>query len=162
MNGQELRALIREVADTIADPDPAAVADKVLGQLSASDARDVLAVCLPGYVTAIVRQDARTARRQTGGDAIESDGARYASPRVAAINRLQSAFFTGSDWKRFGDCTADDLLVAADDRQQRAAALTVEAVRWRSLAVFMRTGGFLTVADVPDAQLDRFLTASAA
>ena len=31
MNGQQLRALIREVADTIADPDPAAVADKVLG-----------------------------------------------------------------------------------------------------------------------------------
>ena len=34
---EELRALIREIADACPDPDPAAVTDKVLGQLSAAE-----------------------------------------------------------------------------------------------------------------------------
>lgn len=167
MNGiqsvEDLRALIRDIADGAPEPEPSVVTDKVLGQLSAVERRVALAACLPGYVSDLLRRDAALARHRPPVT-VEQGGQRFASRRVAAVRAdvLRTRFYTGVAWKWLGECTADDLDGAAGQRDEAAAALRAEADRWRALAAFMRGQRLATVAAVPSVDLERFLDGAAA
>lgn len=160
-NGDDLRARIREIALT--EPDPARITERILRSLTAPEFRVVATVALHDFVRRAIQNGvcaatpARTYETPTGG--------RTPSPKVAALRdwlerqllRPLCVDEAARSWKHLGDCTADDLLVAAAIRRRKAAETLDEAERYEDVAKAVEHAGVATVRELPRDVLEGLL-----
>lgn len=157
-DGDEFRALAREIIDASGDPDPSVVAEKLLGQLSAADCKIALCVTLTDWLRTFRAQHDRAVMARgvvTGSRSVGPSKVRHVRDWVAAV--LAQSKFTGDEWKRLGECDESDLRGMATVRRDQAARNAAEADRWESLADAMAEHRWATVAKVPPAELERLL-----
>lgn len=145
-----LRDLVRSIVDaTEPIEQPAAIAARVLDAIPGAHLRDALAATLPGYVAAVVGDMRRHPLRQPTPQ--------NQSPRVVRAiqsnwDRIRASIIHVGEnaYKRFGECTFDDLMYAAAERREQAAQHEAWAERWTSYAHLLRASGADTVDALPD------------
>lgn len=140
----DLRHEVREELNGSAVADPRVVAEHVLKRIPRSDLREALAQALPTFVTNVATSSRRASIYQPKGTA--STSARW---DTAASTVLSERLLVGKDWKFVGDCTRDEVLEAAAQRDAVAATNMAAADRWRRVAAAMDAHNAVTVADLP-------------
>ncbi|RZT87557.1 hypothetical protein EV383_4482 [Pseudonocardia sediminis] len=158
-----LRALIREVAESSTTPDPVQLADEVARRIGPKQRAEALAQALPIVVRNVVSltRSPITPDGHTRSERHDRPAARGSS-KVAGIRdtwrrMLRDRIAVGpdqSDWKFLGECTVSDLEYAATIREEHARQNAARAVQFRELAERMQRNGVGTVADLPAHDLD--------
>lgn len=158
MSEFNLRALVREVADASGDADPGLLAEAVYKRIAAKERPAALREALRHYVRLTVAME-RTASPSTqeqpegtgkpGTRSWKRDGIRAGWRRY-----LRTRLHTEGGWKFLGDCGFDDLMFAATERREIAAATLSAADRYEALAKLCADHGVSRVADLPDSVLD--------
>lgn len=160
-----IRQTIREHLDASEDPNPHAVVDAVVASIPDADLRPVLTECVHAIVAAVagtMRRDpaAPPTDSSSKGGAIRQADPSGAPPRPsmksAYIRLLATRLAVGAGWKRLADCTKDDLLQAAAEREAQAAGNLAWASRYRRLAQSMSTSD--TVSALPSGLVTDLLT----
>lgn len=161
--GYNLRAAVDQIIDDSGLTDPREIARKVAENVPARSRIDVLAETLIDYVR--IRQNGRRRLNPVIGPA----SAR--SAKVAAYREY------GERWRRhlrdvvhvgnavhvsLGQCTYDDLMYAARERQGLAAANAAAAARYEALAALLKQHDAKHVADLPASVLRGLFTERAA
>lgn len=169
-DGFNLRALIRDVADSSTIADPATLADEVARRIGPKQRADALAQALPTVVQHVVSRDRAqvTPGGQRLADAHRGPSARGSS-KVAGIREtwrrmLRDRIAVGparDDWKFLADCTATDLQFAAEIREEHARRNAARADQLRELADRLARAGVATVGQLPDSDLGAALGAAA-
>lgn len=151
----DLRERVRQISLDTGETDPAAVAEKLIGELTtAEDLRAALAETLPDYVRRVLGHSwpalppagapPRPAAGQHPGRAV----------RAAYYAELQRVWFTKGGQKRFGDCGFDDVVFLAADRRRQAAYLERAAEEFDRAAEMLLKHKKAKVAALPRAALD--------
>lgn len=151
----DLRQLIRDVAESIEDPSPHAVAAATLDKVADEDLRDALAETLGDYCRAVL---GRTTLRRLY-DESPMDAGPVSSRKSAAAawlrsldkhlrDRVNVGTVTAPEWKFLGQCTRDDLLYAAGIRRRLADENTAAAGWYERLAEEMARAKAPRVADL--------------
>lgn len=128
--------------------DPSVVAADLANEIDSRKLRDALRQTLPAYVTSIATR-ARTAnisRKPEDDDTPTNDSPRWNVVRSIFNDRV----FTPDGWKMLRDCTRDDLLAAATDRQERAAALMAWGDKFARLADLLAEENAAKVGDLSE------------
>jgi hypothetical protein len=160
----DLRALIREVCETCAAPDPVGVAKEVGARIEAGDQRDALDQALPTVVQHVISRSRGPLTCPGGQNSVDAHGGGAAgaptSRKVAAIRnidwrkQLEARVSVGpNDWKFFGDFTAADLDAGArlrEDHARRNTAAALNLRRWVELLARHRVD---TIRRLPEAVL---------
>lgn len=169
-----LRALIREVADTSTIADPDTLAKEVASRIGRNHVRAALEQALPSLVQAMLS-------RQRGSFVVPGDQMRVGpqgldvagaptpnrSRKVQGIRsmwaaQLRERICVGpKTYKFFGDCTFEDLTTAAATREEHARQNAQSAFRLHSLADLVRRHGVKTVRELPDSILSDALSDAA-
>ncbi len=143
-----LRSVVVGVLADSPDPDPHSVAQDVLGRLGEDDLRPALGEMLPAYVRELIRVERNGAGRPA------SPGRSWkveALQEYGRILRLRVHVGDGPlDWKFLGDCEADDLRAAAEERREIAARTVAMAERYERLLKAVEHHGVQTVRDLPE------------
>lgn len=148
-----LRALVREAAVSSDSPDPAVVAEVVLGRLTVKQYKAALGVCLGDWVRLHMKGYSSAALNAPRlGGLTKADRCRswYES-------RLSTPEFVGKEWKFLRDCTADDLHAVAAVRYKMAVEIHAVGDTFTKVALFMEEHGRATVADVREAELKQLM-----
>lgn len=169
MSEFNLHALIREVCDSSTIADPATLAKEVGQRIGRNQQRAALEQALPTLVQHAVSR----ARNSSPGGQKDRDGhiagaAGGRSRKVASIREHWQKMLrervavgmSGGDWKFLADCTAADLGVAAQIRDDHASRNAARATQFRNLAELLDTHGVDTVGDLPDTALADTLDAA--
>ena len=157
----EFRALARSIIESSASPEPSVVADKLLGELSATECRIALAVTLTDWVRVYSATLAR-AHRSIDPDRTEPaerdplTGKPVGHARMRRIRAtdwhaaaLSERLLSPSGWKFLRDCTWQDLTEVAEARRVAAAKCEATAEKWQALADLMKRKKYATAAEVP-------------
>lgn len=163
-----LRALVREVAAASKAADPGDLAEEVFPKIPRKEMASAVREMLRTYVRIVLgesRSVGHLAQEGVGspGDDVSRTAGR--SLKVAAIReawraRLTDRIHTGpasTAWKLLGDCTADDLLFAADERRHVAERTLSRAVFYERLAEVVKDHGVTSVKELPDDALSSHL-----
>lgn len=163
MNNFDLRALIREVADTSAATDPATLAKEVGWRIGRNYQGEALEQALPTVVQHVISRS-RGNLSVPGGHVIadthvmRAAGAPNRSRKVAGIREAWRRMLRyrvnigpdASDWKFLADCTAVDLDYAARLREDHARRNAERAAQLRHLAELLAEHGVATVGELPE------------
>lgn len=154
--GNEVRAMIRQIVQASSDPDPARVAEEVLAAMPESLRADALRVALP----VLVRQMVSSARSMSHRQWFEY---KKRPNREAAWRRqvLRTRLALSTDerhWKFLGECSRDDVLAASAIRRDQAASNIAKAERLERLAEKMRVHRSKVVEDLDALLLAECLT----
>lgn len=145
-----LRSVVAAVLAESPDPDPHTVAEAVLARLAETDLRGALAEMLPAYVRELIRVERNTV---TCGSSSPAPGRSWkveALQEYGRILRLRVHVGAGPlDWKFLGDCEADDLRAAAEERREIAARTAAMAERYERLLKAVEHYGAQTVRELP-------------
>jgi hypothetical protein len=159
MDRQTLDVRIRQL--TALEPDPNVVAEKLLGEASAAEKREISALLLPGYVRQIMteghrhlsRPADRPRRGRTPGVFTAQDGRKFASARqrdLADWETITGASLAGPDGRKFfGEFTTQEVRWLTKRRQDQAQALLDQATRYASVAAAMVEHEVERVKDLP-------------
>lgn len=165
-----LRALIREVADSSTIAEPELLAREVSRRVGRNDVYAALDQALPTLVRAMLT---RTPLMLPGGQAGSENQSNIAagvpnrSRKVQGIRsmwaaQLRERICVGpKTYKFFGDCTFEDLTTAAATREEHARQNAQSAFRLHSLADLVRRHGVKTVRELPDSILNDALSDAA-
>jgi hypothetical protein len=157
----DLRETIRAVAAETGLVDPGQIADVVLERFTRAETAAALRITLSNYVR-LTLSASTSALTSDPPDATEyalpSGPARPGINRNTRADVIRAQFakfraesiYVGSEWKRIGACTPDDLRIVAKRRVEQAADLQAEAERWARLADAMSAAEVPTVDDLPD------------
>lgn len=151
--------------------DSTLIAKRILGELTDAQCREFAAIFLPGCVHSIGVGLGRRARKGIGDtdpcpECDDEPQVRDAPRGPTARERIAEDWrervnrgwiFNGAENKLFGECTAADFTGAATLRYGQAAALTIEADKFASLAEVMRANGYSRGADIPEPMLRHVL-----
>jgi len=160
----EFRRMAREAlasADT-ADPDDAAAV--LLDSLTDAQCRVALEATLPNYMRIMAAGDRGRVRHEAvkpGRVKQATPASRRSTPTTAQrVNSwyqrtLATRIMVGDQWKFLRECTAADLIAAAEVRFKTAAATKAEGERLQALAEHMQQTGAKTVAKVKAEVLQR-------
>lgn len=82
------------------------------------------------------------------------------SAKVASFQRLSRILAVrvcvGASWKTFGECSYSDLMYAANNRREHAAATLLSAAEFDAWAELVKEQGAAKVSEIPDAVLINF------
>lgn len=159
MTDIDLNQLVRDVVASSTLADPREVSAEVFRRIPSEDYGRLLLKLLPD----LVRETYRTTRNHPVQVPFPSPGAKVPQPpnrshRVDGIRntlgsgRLLDRVHSGpgtSDWKLLGDCTFEDLMYAARERQAQAARTQAKAAEYAALAELLRASGVDRVRDLP-------------
>ena len=123
-----LRALVREVSASSLIPDPSQLADEVYRRLPESDRDAALQQSLRQFVRQVMSEE----RMQThiGSPAGPGTSAKVQGIRDHWQKALRNSLNVGEGvWKFLGDCTAADLMFAADQRREQASRNRAKAAQ---------------------------------
>lgn len=142
---------------------PHEIADKVFPAIPANEIPTLARRLLSGYVREYL-QARRASNPVLGGARETPDGASTTAPRPSAKLAARRAGWPGwmldrvhighGTWRRLGECTRDDLLFAAGERDTMAASNSAKAERFRTLAAKLEAHGAATVSALPPGILD--------
>lgn len=158
-----LRAAVIEVMETSSLTENREIAEKVIENLARADIRPALAEALPAYIGRI-QSELRSALNIQRVDAqYDRDGnprpiqqVFIPSSKQAAIRdhwravARQHIIATPDGRKSILDCTRDDLLYAASQREQLAKANAIKAKGYKAAAATLAEHGVEVVSDLPD------------
>jgi hypothetical protein len=133
----DLNATIRDALERWKEPDPHVVARRLLAKIPPGERDRLVLHGLTERVTLMVRVE-----RQSGGNTPRQGRSRW--------QRFAQRVNVAGEWKRLGDCTAEDVDWLAADRAEESARLAAVAQQFRMLAAQMRAAGVATVADLGD------------
>ena len=135
-----LRALMREVIIDLDTVDPTEVADETLRRLRKADYAEALRQTLRQLSRLVVQglradgeeeaEEPKSATRSGKGRSSHKFHRTH-----TALAGLRAAYSTATGWKKIQDMTHDDLLYAAEQRDDIATANTKEAEKLRGLAL---------------------------
>lgn len=143
-----LRALIREVGRTSLVADPGLLADDVYRRIPAEDRDAALQQALRQSVRQVMSEE----RMQTQITAPSSPGT---SAKVQGIRdhwqrALRDRLNVGEGvWKFLADCTAEDLIFAAEQRREQASRNRAKAAQFDTLRQQLDEHGVDRVGDLP-------------
>lgn len=147
-----LRATVRDTIASTDEADPGVIAGMVTAKIKAADRDAALTQAMRLFVRQII-SETRTGNRPTNILPISQRSGR--STKVAAIRdgwqrRLRDRVH-GADgaWKMLGDCTYDDLMSAASERQELADRNQAWAREYRAMAEAVADAGVETFRDLP-------------
>lgn len=174
MSEFNLRALIREVADTSTIADPDTLAKEVASRIGRNHVRAALEQALPSLVQAMLSRQRGSFivpgdQMRVGPQGLDVAGAPTSnrSRKVQGIRsmwaaQLRERICVGpKSYKFFGDCDADDLNSAASVREDHARQNAANAARLREIADLLTKHGVDTVRELPDSILGAALSDAA-
>jgi hypothetical protein len=146
---RSLQSRILEIVDGTTEPNPLAIAEALIDELSADELHALAKYALRERVS----QTFREVRRQTGLG--PSASGRWAAVREAqASGELDLArvmIFTGRDCKWLLDCTASDLANAADHNLKVAFTYEELAAKFdKASKAILKTKGATVFGDLPN------------
>lgn len=149
MSTYDLRADVRAVLDSSNLTDPGEIADKVAESIPASALRAALHVTLRSYVRQVMAEtrtnSAPNFRSPAAGRSVKVQAIRDGWQR-----QLDNRVHVGdSEWKLLGDCTYEDLLACAAEREAIAARNQSMARYYRGLAGLVAEHDTAALRDVP-------------
>lgn len=151
MSDFSLRETIRAALNATDEADPGVIADSVLQSIPVEAYRDALSQSLRLFVRQVI-SETRTSNHPSNVTPIRTFGR---SSKVAAIRegwqrRLRDRVHVGnSEWKQLADCTYDDLLAVAGERQQLADRNSAWAREYRAMASAVLDANVETFGDLP-------------
>lgn len=159
----DLRALVRNVADTSDSADPGALADEVLTRIEPHDRVGALEQSLRVFVQHVISltryRVSPSAQSDPGNQPVRGAGENppTGSWKVAGVRegwrqQLRDRIFVGTThmWKFLGDCTRDDCGVAAAIRDSHARTNAARAQLFRRLADLITQHQVTKVSELPD------------
>lgn len=163
MTDLNLRALVRDVIDCSMLSSPADIADEVLRRIPAKDSEAALAQTMRAFVRQVVSEQRMPVRLSHVEAQHDADGnprpiqsvlipsAKQAAIRDAWKRDARLYKVQGVDgWKSLLECTRDDLLHAADARQEQGERNLAKAKQFRELEKTLRDHGVTTVGELPE------------
>lgn len=163
MDAPNLRHLVREVIATSMLSSPRDIADEVMRRLERDQFAGALQQALPSFVRQVnseqrmpVRLAHVAAQYDADGNPLPVQQVFIPSAKQAAIRddwRIRARMFKvpGVDgWKSLLECTRDDLLHAADSREEQGHRNLAKAKQYRALAATLRDHGAPTVGELPE------------
>lgn len=154
-----LRRAVRAVLDETDETDPGIIGGLAIDGLTRKDRDAALAEAMRPFVRQII-SEVRIANRASSRARGDNAGARNAalSAKVAAVRedhwqrRLRDRLHVGGGkHKMIADCTYDDLIAAADERQDLAERNSAWAREYRVMASAVLDAGVATFGDLPAA-----------
>lgn len=147
-----LRALVREVAESSTLTDPGSLADEIARRIPAEHVHDAFVQMLRPYVRELITKD-RSFGTPTDHHEAPRPGRSWKRDGIRAHWRrvLRERVHVGvgpADWKFLGDCGREDLLFAAAERRQMAEANLAKAAQFEQIAALLDDDK--TVRDLPD------------
>lgn len=150
-DGFALRVIVREVLAQTEEADPGVIAGMVVGRIAKKDRDAALSQAMRLFVRQVI-SETRVGNRPSNVTPIHRTGQ---SAKVAAIRdgwqrRLRDRVHVGASlWKQLGDCTYDDLLAAANERQEHADRNAAWAREYRAMASAVLDADVERFADLP-------------
>lgn len=157
----DLRSLVRDVFDNSTLADPGLIAEEVYKRIGPDEVYAALQASLRLFVRQVISERRMHTQMATPTN---PDGVSW---KVGAIREhwrrsLQdSVHVGGSEWKRLGQCTYEDLKVAAAERREQASRNRAKAQQYEALANLVSDHGAATVAELPVDVLSAALGAAA-
>lgn len=134
-------------------PDPGDLAEAVLDAIPRSAYRLALRLLLRAYVREIIRAHRLHTERPASeppSPVTSTRAARSWKQDAMALAWQQQRIHVGdSRWEFLPDCTYDDLMVAAQERRDKAKANLREAERYETCASLIHRHGVAKLGDVP-------------
>lgn len=158
-----LDVLIDQVSFMVG-PAPADIAKEVQGQIPKKCRDDIELKLLVGYIRgrkARLLPTVNAPERQATSTNPASSRKPNRSAKVAGFQRLGRILAVrvcvgASNWKTFGECSYSDLIYAANNRREHAAATLLSAAEFDAWAKLVKEHGAVKVSEIPDAVLINF------
>ena len=154
MTAFNLRQTVRDMLTESDVADPGRIAEMVMVRIAPDDHATALSQALRLFVRQVI-SETRTGNAPTNVTPILSRGRSWKATgiRDGWQRRLNDRIHVGdSDWKLLGDCTYDDLIAAASERQQLADRNAAWARTYRAFAAALRDTGAATFRELPAEQ----------
>lgn len=164
-----LRDTIREVVAEQSTTNPGEMARMVMARIPREHVVAALASCLTRTITDMLGDQHRRAMDELESARRSPVRPQVGSSKVAGYQALGEKWRTALDTllptadgrKRLADCTRDDLMFAAEQRRELAAANMAAAARYESYAALLATHSVLRMGDLPETVLAEELQAAA-
>jgi len=144
----------------LASPDE--IAEYVAANVGSRQLRAALAQALPQYVATVIQRrrssnmilDPSMAPKVDEAPEVKPGKQPFRSLRVTAIRdawakALADRVHVDGSYKLFGECTYDDLVFAAEERQEHARRNAAKAEQYRAVADRLKRLGLETVSELP-------------
>lgn len=148
-----LRTLVRSVLEASRSADLGHLADTAFSRIDPADHAEALRQAMRGFVRQVIGE--QRADLPAGPPAHVAPSVAATSAKVTAIRdhwqrALRDRLNVGEgSWKFLGDCTADDLLFAAEQRREHAARNRRRAAQLDALRQQLDDHDVATVGDLP-------------
>jgi hypothetical protein len=155
-------SLSQAVADALESTDlasPDEIAEYVAANVGSRQVRAALAQALPPFVATMIQRRRSTNMILDPSQApkVEDEPVAkqpFRSLRVSAIRdawakALADRVHVDGGYKMFGECTYDDLVFAAEERQEHARRNAAKATQYRAVADRLKRLGLETVSELP-------------
>lgn len=143
-----LRELVREVLSGTDEADPGVIAGMVVAQIRKADRDAALSQTMRLFVRQII-SETRISHRATVTPIRPNRSMKVASIREES-RRLDDRLHVGaSQWKKLRDCTYEDLLAVAAERQENADRNAAWAREYRAMASAVLDADVATFGDLP-------------
>lgn len=148
--GTSVHALIAAVTEETDADDPSEIADLVLERIPDSELRDAFRPVLRSYVVsrlASFRSKVRAVAQEPPASA------RWDGASSVYLQFLRNRVAVSGQWRKMGECTAEDADWLASERMNLAKATATEARRFQMLAKAVRTKNVKTIGDLDEPTL---------
>jgi len=159
----DLRAVVRDKLASTDEADPGVIARQVIAAIPKSQYGAALTQVMRLFVRQIISETRGshvgnvTPIRRAPSKSWKGDGIRDGWQRRLG-DRLHVG---GSEWKQLRDCTYDDLMVVAGERQQKAEQNAAWARTYRAFALAVSEADVATFGDLPTEQQMHLLGSAA-
>lgn len=154
-----LRAAVREVLDQTNEADPGVIAGMVVAQVAKKDRDAALSQAMRLFVRQVI-SETRVGHRPANVTPLRkgTHSRKVAAIREGWARRLRDRVHVGgSEWKQLGDCTYDDLMAAASERQDLADRNATWAQEYRVMASAVLDADVERFRDLPTDEQARIL-----
>lgn len=142
---ETIRKTVRAVIDETDLTTPEEIAAKVAESVPARQLRAVLAEVLQEYVRSELGRQERRSSLAMG----HVPSAKRAAIVTYAQAWLRQRVVVAGEWKTTGDCTREDCIALADERQRHAEQNAAAAALWRARADLLRRHRVERLGELP-------------
>lgn len=151
----DLRQLVRDVMASSSEADPGVIANMVMERIDPADYFTALAQTLRGFVRQVLGEhraevlpSVSSVRVRPIRRGVASSSLKVSAIREAWQRALDARVHVEGGTKLLRDCTYEDLLFAAEERQRIAAANSARARQFREIASAVLAAGVGTVGEL--------------
>lgn len=145
-----LRAVVRDVLTEADEADPGVIAGMVMARIPKKDRDAALSQAMRLFVRQAISETRTGNAPRSNVSPIRSTSHKVAAIREGWMRRLHDRVHVGgSEWKFLADCTYDDLLRVAEERQELAERNGAWAREYRAMADAVLDADVATFGDLP-------------